>query len=60
MGIMGDAYLAPSTGSWTNPPNGKDSVYGRGGDRGHRLENDEFVVFNPMYTRIRYLIEFGF
>jgi hypothetical protein len=56
--LMGDAYLAPSTGSWNTPPNGKDSVYGRGGDRGHRLENDEYVVFEPHYNRIRYLVEF--
>jgi hypothetical protein len=58
--IMGDAYLAPSTGSWSTPPNGKDSVFGRGGDRGHRLENDEHVVFEPHYNHIRYLVEFTF
>lgn len=58
--IMGDAYRAPSTGSWVTPPDGKDSVFGVGGDRGHRLENDEHVVFDPTYVRIRYLIEFGF
>lgn len=58
--IMGDAYLAPSTGSWDSPPNGKDSVFGRGGDRGHGLQNDEHVVFSPHYARIRYLIEFTF
>jgi hypothetical protein len=58
--LMGDAYVAPTTGSWVNPPNGKDSVFGRGGDRGHRLENDEHVVFDPHYNRIRYLVEFTF
>lgn len=58
--IMGDAYRAPSTGSWTSPPNGKDSVFGVGGDRGHMLENDEHVVFDPHYVRIRYLVEFEF
>lgn len=58
--LMGDAYRAPSTGSWDNPPNGKDSVFGVGGDRGHALQNDEHVVFNPHYNRIRYLVEFGF
>ena len=55
--IMGDAYRAPGTGRWGAPPNGKDSVFGVGGDRGHRLENDEHVIFNPHYQRIRYLIE---
>jgi hypothetical protein len=58
--LMGDAYLAPSTGSWNSPPNGKDSVFGRGGDRGHQLQNDEHVVFDPHYNRIRYLVEFTF
>lgn len=58
--LMGQAYVAPSTGSWNTPPNGCDSVFGRGGDRGHRLENDEHVVFDPHYTRIRYLVEFTF
>lgn len=58
--IMGDAYRAPSTGSWDTPPNGKDSVFGVGGDRGHGLQNDEHVVFNPHYNRIRYLVEFTF
>ena len=58
--IMGDAYRAPSTGSWDTPPNGKDSVFGVGGDRGHGLQNDEHVVFNAHYVRVRYLVEFGF
>ena len=56
--IVGDTYRAPSTGSWNQPPNGKDSVFGVGGDRGHRLENDEHVIFYPDYQRIRYLVEF--
>ena len=56
--IMGDAYRAPRTGSWSTPPSGKDSVFGVGGDRGHRLENDEHVIFDPNYQRISYLVEF--
>lgn len=55
--IVGDAYRAPSTGSWNSPPDGKDSIFGVGGDRGHRLENDEHIIFDPSYQRIRYLIE---
>ena len=58
--IMGDAYRAPSTGSWVTPPDGKDSVFGKGGDRGHRLENDEHVIFDPHFARIHYLVEFTF
>lgn len=56
--LMGDAYRAPSTGSWSQPPNGKDSVFGVGGDRGHCLENDEHVIFDPNYQKIRYIVEF--
>ena len=56
--IMGDAYRAPSTGSWDVAPGGKDSVFGVGGDRGHGLENDEHVIFTPDYQQIRYLVEF--
>lgn len=58
--IMGDAYRAPSTGSWSSPPNGKDSIFGVGGDRGHGLQNDEHVVQEMFYNRIRYLVEFTF
>lgn len=58
--LMGEAYRAPSTGSWDTPPNGCDSVFGVGGDKGHRLENDEYVTFDPPYSRIRYLVEFTF
>ena len=56
--LMGKAYRAPSTGSWNRPPGDHDSVFGVGGDRGHRLENDELVIFQSDYQRIRYLVEF--
>jgi len=55
--IMGAAYRAPSTGSWSQPPQGHDSIFGVGGDRGHRLENDEHIIFDPHNQRIRYLVE---
>jgi len=56
--IMGDAYRAPRTGSWSTPPQNKDSVFGVGGDRGHALQNDEHVIFDPNYQRLSYLVEF--
>jgi len=34
-----------------------DSVFGVGGDRGHRLENDEHIIFNADHQRIRYVVE---
>ena len=57
--IMGKAYRAPRTGSWGKPPGDTDSVFGVGGDSGHRLQNDEHVIFDPNYQRIRYLVEFA-
>lgn len=54
--IMGVPYTPTGTGSWTKPPRGHDSVaafpnYIRS------LQNDEHIIFNPDYQRIRYLIE---
>lgn len=34
-----------------------DSVFGVGRDPGHRLQNDEHIIFNPDHQRIRYIIE---
>ncbi len=34
-----------------------DSVFGVGGDQGHRLQNDEHIIFDADYQRIRYLVE---
>lgn len=54
--IMGDAYMTPSTGSWNTPPQGKDSVAAYP-DHCYSLVNDEHIVFNADYQRIRYVIE---
>lgn len=54
--VMGDAYMATSTGSWSSPPNGKDSIAGYP-DYCYSLINDEHIVFNPDAMRIKYLIE---
>jgi hypothetical protein len=58
--IMGDAYLAKQSGSWGKPPDNKDSVVAFGGVTrkfGGHLENDEHIIFDPNYQRIRYIIE---
>lgn len=54
--IMGDAYMARSCGSWDAPPQGKDSIAAFNDFVGS-LANDEHIVFDPSYQRIRYLIE---
>ena len=45
-----------STGSWIQPPRGKDSVAALP-NYISTLINDEHIIFNPSYQRIRYLIE---
>jgi hypothetical protein len=54
--IMGDAFMARSCGSWDKPPQGKDSVAAFDDFVGS-LANDEHIVFDPNYQRIRYLVE---
>jgi len=54
--IMGEAYRATQTGSWQTPPNGCDSIAAYP-DFMRTLVNDEHIIFNPDYQRIRYIIE---
>jgi len=54
--IMGQAYKARSVGSWQTPPNGCDSIAAYP-DFMRTLQNDEHIIFDPSYQRIRYLIE---
>lgn len=56
--IMGDAYMARGCGSWGSPPGGKDSVCAfPGRNFVSSLANDEHIIFDPTYQRIRYIIE---
>lgn len=54
--IMGDAYMATHTGSWSSPPNNKDSIAAYP-EFCYSLQNDEHIIFDPNYQRIRYLVE---
>ena len=54
--IMGDAYMCRGCGSWSQPPKGKDSVAAFD-TYVSSLANDEHIIFNPHYQRIRYIIE---
>ena len=51
--IIGSPYMAQNTGSWTKPPSRKDSIFFH-----DVYDDDEHIIFNPTYQRIRYLIEF--
>jgi hypothetical protein len=54
--VMGDPFMARSCGSWSSPPKGKDSVAAF--DKYvSSLANDEHIIFDPNYQRIRYVIE---
>ncbi|PRQ02474.1 Poly(ADP-ribose) polymerase catalytic domain protein [Enhygromyxa salina] len=54
--VMGDPYMARSCGSWASPPKGKDSVAAY--DKYvSSLANDEHIIFDPNYQRIRYVVE---
>lgn len=57
--IMGDAYKATNCGSWGKPPNGKDSVVAQPSFM-RSLANDEHIIFDANYQRIRYIIEGDF
>jgi len=53
--IMGQAYMCRSTGSWSTPPNKLDSVAAY--PEYSSVVNDEHIVFDPDFQRIRYIVE---
>jgi hypothetical protein len=53
--VMGKGYMTKSTGSWSEPPAGTDSVAAF--PEYSSVVNDEHIIFNPNYQRIRYIIE---
>lgn len=53
--IMGDAYMTRRTGSWSKAPDGKDSVAAF--CEITSVQNDEHIIFDPSYQRIKYIIE---
>jgi hypothetical protein len=57
--IMGKAYPARTTGSWQTPPGGCDSIAAYP-DFMRTLANDEHIIFDPDYQRIRYIVEGSF
>jgi hypothetical protein len=53
--VMGKGYMTKSTGSWAEPPRGTDSIAAF--PEYSSVVNDEHIIFNPHYQRIRYIIE---
>jgi predicted DNA-binding WGR domain protein len=59
---LGRMYEAPDSRHYTEPPKGYDSVWGvKGKTRiygSSTLQNDEYVVYRPSQSTIRYLVTF--
>ncbi len=52
---LGNPYMTTTTGSWSEPPRGYDSIFAD--CRRASVQNNEYIIFNPDYQRIRYVIE---
>jgi hypothetical protein len=54
--ICGKPFMARSTGNWSSPPEQSDSIFAHPSHI-RSLANDEHIIFDPHYQRIRYVIE---
>ncbi len=54
--VLGNPFVAPRAGGYTEPPKGHHSIFGKAGHSG--VQNNEFIVFKPQQNQLRYLIEF--
>lgn len=54
--VLGNPYVAPHSGGYTEAPKGHHSVYGKAGKSG--VANNEFIIYNTKQYQLRYLIEF--
>jgi Poly(ADP-ribose) polymerase catalytic domain/WGR domain len=55
--VLGNPYVAPSSGGYTSAPKGHHSVYGKAGKSG--VQNNEFIIYEGSQYQLRYLIEFA-
>ena len=53
---LGKAYVAPSWGGHTSPPEGCDCIFGKSGYSG--VQNNEWVTFKYDQNQMTYLVEF--
>lgn len=54
--VLGEPYVAPKWGGYTEPPKSHHSIYGKSGTSG--VQNNEFIVFDTNQSQLRYLAEF--
>ena len=55
--VLGNPYVAPSSGGYTNPPVGHHCVYGKAGRSG--VVNNEWIIYNTKQSQLNYLVEFA-
>jgi poly [ADP-ribose] polymerase len=59
--VLGNPYVAPTTGGWTSPPTGPRGekthcVFGKMGYSG--VQNNEWIVYDTTQIAMRYLCEY--
>lgn len=54
--MIGNPHLASSSKAYQGPPAGYDSIFAKIGQSS--VANNEFVVFDPRMSNLRYLVEF--
>lgn len=55
--VLGAPFVAPGAKGYTEPPKGYHSVFGKAGKS--QVANNEFIVYQTMQSRLRYLAEFS-
>ena len=54
--VLGNPYVAPGAGTWSEAPRGHHSVFGKASVSG--VANNEFIIYKIEQQALRYLIEF--
>lgn len=60
--VLGNPYVSPADGGYTEAPKGHHCVFGKGGHTrswGGRLMNNEWIVYKNNQQMLRYLLEFS-
>jgi hypothetical protein len=55
--VLGNPYVAPSSGGYTDAPKGHHCVFGKAGKSG--VVNNEWIIYNTRQYQLRYLVEFA-
>jgi len=55
--MLGNPYLPKGSQAFQGPPSGYDSIFAKMGIAS--IQNNEFIVFEPKMSNLRYLVEFN-